>query len=436
MALIFLIVAIVLGIKYKKAAGEIVQLTNRVNELNAHSCGKDNELSKSQDKIIESANKANSLESQNQNLKNEIVGFNNKIKMLEAQNQNLKREVNGIEDAKTYLSLLSDAELGLFKYENIYESSKEYQLKQKDIIASEKVLLKEIEKEFSSNLDGKSHKTLFKLLYRCFNAESDFIFCKLTTKNYESQKNKLSKVFDQLNAFADTFDAKLSIDYYKLKMDEMQVAVEYQYKIEAEREEQRAIKEQMREEAKAQAEAEKAIKDAEKKQKAYEKALEKAKRDLAAASSEAKEALNNQIAQLEAQLKDALEKGVRAKSMAQQTKQGHVYVISNIGSFGENVYKIGMTRRLEPMDRVKELGDASVPFKFDVHAMIYSEDAPALENQLHKAFETRRLNKVNNRKEFFKVSLNDIEQTVSNITDAEIQFTKVAEALEFRQSIA
>lgn len=401
MGLLFLIAAIFLGIKYKNSNQEVKALQQQLDGLNSSSENIQSKLSISQSKVTQ-----------------------------------LETAINGIENAKSYLELLNDAEVGIFKYENIYETSKEYQLKQKEIIADEKDLLKELDKSFSCNLTGKAKKTLFKLIYRCFNAECDFIFSKLTTKNFESQKNKLNKVFDQLNSFSSVFEAEVSVEYYKLKLVEMQIAVEYQYKIEAEREEQRAIKEQMREEAKAQAEAEKAIKDAEKEQKAYEKALEKAKRDLAAASDEAKEALNNQIAQLEAQLKDALEKGMRAKSMAQQTKQGHVYVISNIGSFGENVYKIGMTRRLEPLDRVKELGDASVPFKFDVHAMIYSEDAPALENQLHKVFETNRLNKVNNRKEFFKVSLDDISNTVSEMTDAEIHFTKVAEALEFRQSIA
>ena len=121
--------------------------------------------------------------------------------------------------------------------------------------------------------------------------------------------------------------------------------------------------------------------------------------------------------------------------MAQQTKRGHVYVISNIGSFGEEVYKIGMTRRLEPMDRVKELGDASVPFTFDVHAMIYSEDAPGLENELHKEFGEKRLNKINNRKEFFNVTLDQIENFCKE-KGVDFKFTKKAEAKEYRQSLA
>ena len=121
--------------------------------------------------------------------------------------------------------------------------------------------------------------------------------------------------------------------------------------------------------------------------------------------------------------------------MAQQTKRGHVYVISNIGSFGENVYKIGMTRRLEPEDRVKELGDASVPFSFDIHAMIFSEDAPKLEAALHNQFEQHKVNMVNPRKEFFNVTLDEIKNVVkSNHIDA--TFIDIPEAEEYRETKA
>jgi hypothetical protein len=117
------------------------------------------------------------------------------------------------------------------------------------------------------------------------------------------------------------------------------------------------------------------------------------------------------------------------------TKSGHIYVISNIGSFGEDVYKIGMTRRLEPMDRVKELGDASVPFEFDVHALIHSENAPELENKLHKLFDNKRVNLVNNKKEFFNITLPEIEKAVKEFY-GDIEFTKMAEAKQYRETIS
>lgn len=143
-----------------------------------------------------------------------------------------------------------------------------------------------------------------------------------------------------------------------------------------------------------------------------------------------------QLADLESKLQEAEEKGQRALSMAQQTRRGHVYVISNIGSFGENVFKIGMTRRLEPLDRVKELGDASVPFSFDVHAMLYSDDAPTLEKELHRRFDRDSVNKVNPRKEFFRTSLAEIKQTVTQQGIDDVHWTMKSEAAEYRESLA
>jgi hypothetical protein len=125
----------------------------------------------------------------------------------------------------------------------------------------------------------------------------------------------------------------------------------------------------------------------------------------------------------------------RAISRAQQTRSGHVYVISNLGSFGTNVYKIGMTRRLDPMDRVWELSDASVPFDFDVHAIIYTDDAPGLENELHRRFTTRRVNMVNERKEFFHATIDEIAEVVRERC-GDIELTLAAEAAEFLQSAA
>ena len=122
-------------------------------------------------------------------------------------------------------------------------------------------------------------------------------------------------------------------------------------------------------------------------------------------------------------------------SRAQMTRSGHVYIISNIGSFGEDIHKIGMTRRLDPEDRIRELGGAPVPFRFDVHAMIYSEDAPTLENALHKALERRRVNRINPRKEFFNVSLEEIEEIVHQ-QDVNAEFIRIPPAEEFRKTLA
>ena len=163
--------------------------------------------------------------------------------------------------------------------------------------------------------------------------------------------------------------------------------------------------------------------------------MKKAEEKLKTAHGEQLEKLNAQIEKLKADLIQAQQLKERATSMAQITKSGHVYVISNIGSFGENIYKIGMTRRLEPMDRVRELGDASVPFNFDVHAMIFSDNAPELENILHKEFYDNRVNKINDRREFFKVSLDEIKK-VAEKYGVKAEFTMIAQAEQYRQTLA
>lgn len=218
-------------------------------------------------------------------------------------------------------------------------------------------------------------------------------------------------------------------------MEELYLAFEYEEKVQAEKEEQRRIKEQIREEEKALREIEKAKQQAEDEERRYEAALAKAREEALAAAGAVQEKLNAQIAALEQKLTEAQTNKERAISRAQLVRSGHVYIISNMGSFGEHVYKIGMTRRLEPMERVKELGDASVPFEFDVHAIIYSEDAPALENELHRAFTMRRVNRVNERKEFFRVSIEEIAELVRKQC-GEIEITRLAQAEEYRKTQA
>lgn len=210
----------------------------------------------------------------------------------------------------------------------------------------------------------------------------------------------------------------------------------------AEKQRQAEIKEQIRDEERAQREIQRAIKKAqearaqkEREAEIKRKALEEAIALLGDSHSEQIEEMKRKLAVVQAEAEEARLSAERAMSMAQQTKRGHIYVISNIGSFGEDVYKVGMTRRLEPMDRVKELGDASVPFKFDVHAMISSENAPSLENALHKRLEEHRVNKVNLRKEYFRVNLDTIIKAVKD-EHGEIDYVADPEAFEYFESIA
>jgi len=194
-----------------------------------------------------------------------------------------------------------------------------------------------------------------------------------------------------------------------------------------EREEQARIKAQIREEQRLEREIERELKQLDREREAIKATLEKA-------LAEAKDEHSEEIERLRARLAEAEEKSQRAISRAQMTRSGHVYVISNIGSFGEDVFKIGMTRRLEPLDRVRELSSASVPFPYDVHMMLASDDAPSLENKLHRELHKLRLNKINPRKEFFRTDIESIRKIAEDNHD-DVQYVADPEALQYRQSL-
>lgn len=201
-------------------------------------------------------------------------------------------------------------------------------------------------------------------------------------------------------------------------------------------EERKEMLQAQREEMAAQREIEREIKRAKKDEQDAQEKLEKRRMELAMAKSDAEIArLNEQIARLQTTIQEAQQREEKALTMAQQGRAGHVYIISNIGSFGEDVYKIGMTRRTEPMDRIVELGDASVPFPFDVHAMIWTEDAPGLETALHHAFEDRRLNAINGRKEFFHVTIDEVRKVLDGM-NVEYQMVENPLASQYRDTLA
>ena len=212
------------------------------------------------------------------------------------------------------------------------------------------------------------------------------------------------------------------------------VKIEYNYYIKKEqaRQEQLAIREQMRQEAEEKKALERERKKIEEEESKYNGEIEKLKKQLSMATSAETELLKTRISELQAQLADvALKKDEIAKLA--NGKAGNVYIISNIGSFGENVFKIGMTRRLNPQERIDELGSASVPFRFDVHSFIFSNDAVGLETKLHTLLNDKRVNRVNLRKEFFRVPIDELEELVNTI-DPTAEFTRTILAEEFRQS--
>jgi hypothetical protein len=227
----------------------------------------------------------------------------------------------------------------------------------------------------------------------------------------------------------------LSQDYLDLALAELRLTHEYEQKKYEEREEQRAIREQMRDEERALREAERAQQEAASEEARFEKALEKARAEVEKATGEKLARANEKMIELEQKVAEAHETMQRAKSLAEQTRSGYVYVISNLGTLGDGTFKIGMTRRMDPLDRVQELSDASVPFPFDVHAMIHCEDAPTLENSFHREFASRRVNLVNLRKEYFNVTLQEIE-SFARTQKLTVEFTKIAEAREYRETLS
>ena len=281
---------------------------------------------------------------------------------------------------------------------------------------------------------------LLSLMLRAFNGECDAAVAKVRYNNFEQLRNRIEKAFATINRLGAPQGCELAKWFLMLKVEELQLTCEHAMKVQAEKEEQREIKEQMRQDALVARDRERATQEALDEERRRRIDVEKARRDFEVAraeqkSAEEQESLRQRVAELEDKLAEATAEKERAVSQAQLTRSGHVYVISNLGSFGENVYKIGMTRRLDPMDRVSELGDASVPFAFDVHAIISSRDAPALEAALHAKFSDRRLNLINRRKEFFHVTIQEIAEVVREEC-GDILLTEIAQADEFAQSEA
>ena len=341
---------------------------------------------------------------------------------------------------------LEISEYGLYQPQYSFDLPEQYRLElehnyqqQKNLVSTNQAVKCYTEWEVGgSKAEGKKMTNRYsKLMLYAFSGECDAIIGKVKWNNVAKAELKILQTFNNVNKLGISHNISITDDYLQLKKKELALTYEYEQKKYEEKEEQRIIREQMREEEKAQKEFERAQREAEDEENRYQKALDKAKQELNIQNSSPQELeiLNERIRLLETNLAEAHERKERAISLAQQTKVGHIYVISNIGSFGEDVYKIGMTRRLDPHDRVRELGDASVPFQFDIHAIIYSENAPQLEHELHQKFKDRRLNRINNRKEFFRVTLDEIEAFVKEHANAEIEFTKLAEAREFRETL-
>ncbi|MES2528690.1 MAG: DUF4041 domain-containing protein [Bdellovibrionota bacterium] len=353
------------------------------------------------------------------------------VQKLESVFEELKSRIDPFQ---THMEL---ADTGHFRPEFKFEDVDKYSEALTAIKEAQKVLIKNASAIDTSLPDFKKsdiYKGLSRVSLLAFNAECESIIRKVTYSNFESGKEKLIDCFHTINKNLSPLKVSITEEFLDLKVKELVLGFEFEDERRKIQEEQAEIMSQMREEEAARVEAEEARLDAIEEEEKYKAALAQAFKEIEGKTEKEKEGMMSQIRELEAKLQEAHAERERATSMAQITKAGHVYIISNIGSFGENIYKIGMTRRKDPQDRVKELSDASVPFTFDVHAMVHTENAPELENALHRFFDQRRMNKINMKKEFFKVTLEEIETACLSL-GVKPKLTRAAEAREYRETI-
>ena len=374
-----------------------------------------------------------------------LRGIEEKIASVQDAETEADKHIHAIQAKVDLYSRIDDfVDYGMYEMPDyLYETSERFALEIKQIREQQKAMIQAKQviipqgtpEDFGeSPLIRRVMQEQIKLMVRSFNIECDLLIAKVNPGNLQRTLERIDAVATGLEKSGADLRYGFNTGYVKLKYQECRLQYQFALKKKEEQDEQRAIREQMREEERARREYEKAIEDASREEATYERLLEKARKALETVRAEEKQAAELRIQQLEEELAEARAKAQRAISMAQQTKKGYVYVISNIGSFGENVYKIGLTRRLDPRERVRELGDASVPFSFDIHALIASENAPALETALHKAFDRQRVNAVNLRKEFFRVSLDDIRKKAEELTGRKSDFVMTILAEEYYQT--
>jgi hypothetical protein len=284
---------------------------------------------------------------------------------------------------------------------------------------------------FGSLEDGAALVDDYKKVFlRTFNAEFEDIRKKLRYSNLDSSSNKLFTIAEQLESLGEVLSIEVSRDYLLLKSSELDIWIAELEDRQNQKEERKEQQELLREQKK---EFTKDDEDLEAEIEISTAMLNKAKKRALELVGMTDEDVADELASLEQEIADHEARIEQSMSEAQKTKAGYIYVISNIGSFGEGILKIGMTRRLEPMDRVVELGDASVPYKFDVHTIAFVENAPEIERTLHQKFADYRINKENQRKEFFRISVDEVRQ-VMEAMEVDSEWYYDVEARDYNES--
>lgn len=412
--------------------------------------------------------KATQFKEENESLKklideiggNDAVALQRTVEQLEKNQAKLNQEIAKRNDEirlldrkiaeKQNLLVVMDEDIllesfALYKPKFNFQSSTEYKKRLDMIRDKQKALIKNGKAAYgsqnwtvnNSKSEGKKMvNDMIKLVLRSFNNECDYCVDNVKFNNIESSEKRINQSFEALNKLGRIMQVSISEEYKKCKLEELHLAFEYQRKKQEEKEEQRRVREELREQQKLEQEIRAAREKILKEKKHFTSAIKELESKLYASSDEMEKAIINEKLEEVRQKMLELDKEEKVIDYREQNaKAGYVYIISNIGAFGENVFKIGMTRRLEPMDRIDELGDASVPFSFDVHALIFSENAPALESKIHAHFHNTRLNKLNNRKEFFRADIDEIEKVVKENYDKVVDVLKDAPAEQYRESL-
>lgn len=403
---------------------------------------------------------------ENENLKKELDYLKSNLSPEQLKMLDLEKEISKLNDTKNYLdkeiirlnksidekkkSIIQLDDDILFQdfslYKPIYDfaTSEKYKNKLNEIRNNQKESIKnKTAVSFNPNWTINGSKSQgrkmindnIKQILRCFNTECENVIDRVKFNNYDSMKARIYKSYNSLNALNSVNQIYINQNYLNYKLSELALAFEYQQKKQDEKEEQKKLRAELREQEQVQKELEEARKNTLKDKEHYEKAINKINLQIEMEFDEnKKQDLLQKKSELETNLNEIIKKLEDIDYRQKNQKAGYVYIISNIGSFGENVYKIGMTRRLEPEDRIDELSDASVPFNFDIHAMIFTEDAPVLETALHKAFENKKVNMINHRREFFNVTLDEIKEVVTKNFDKTVEFISTPIAEQYRET--
>lgn len=421
---------------------QIESIKNNISELARKQC-----LEKQKEYEEKFLDKRKSYEEELSNIQSEINAAEHKlskVKQLEDEKERLEEERGVIQeeinDIKKELKILNDETIEKYYIFSKYDSITSQDCMNKlSVLKSREKSLRNNEKDIEFIYDFESHKTkpmVTRQMLRNFNSECDNIMSSINSGNIDMIRNRIQKSYNTINNLYSVYYASITEEMLSLKLEQATLLYTAEIKKQQEKEVQKSIKEQMIEEAKAQKEIEEQKKKIEKDLQQHLSEVNRMMKYMQKAQLDAeKQFYIGKIRELEEKVKSLENDKETILEREANAKAGFVYIISNIGSFGDNIYKIGMTRRLEPMDRIKELSGASVPFEFDVHAMIFSSDAPELEATLHRHFSSNAVNKVNPRKEFYNVDIDEIEKVVKENYNDTVQFTKIPIAAEYRQSI-